>query len=686
MVYDDSLAAGWDNWSWNSDIDFDNASPVHSGAASLRVTYAGGWAGLSLRAPSPISTAGYDAIVFWIYGGSGGTQLRVITQATDTGDESDAYNVTAPAGAWSEVVVPLSALGSPAQIARINWQERTGAAQAAFYLDDIRLRSGATPPPPPSEAITLTVDATTGRHPISPYIYGMNWAGEALAQELALPVNRWGGNATTRYNYQTDISNHAMDWYFENIKESDAATPPADSAANRFIEQNQRTGTDTLLTLPISGYVANGVDRACGFSVQKYGAQTDTDPWQPDCGNGVRANGERITGNDPADTSIAAPPAFVAGWIDFLAQRYGPSNAGGVRFFNLDNEPDIWWETHRDALPVGWKYQEFRDLTFEFAAAIKQADPTALLLGPVVNGWTYYWYGAYDGQREDWATPDDRLANGDMDFVPWYLQQMKAYEDQHGTRLLDYLDLHYYPQGGVALTGAGNSAKQERRLRSTRSLWDANYVDESWIKDAGPDGGIVRLLPRMREWVAQYYPGTKLAITEYNWGALNHINGALAQADVLGIFGREGLDLATLWEPPKANEPGAFAFRMYRNYDGQGSQFGETSVHAGSTDQGKLAVYAAQRGSDGALTIMVINKSTSPIEGALKLNGTAESGYAQLYRYGVADLTQIERGADLSFDGSELVTTYPAQSISLLVITGEALALDQQLFLPAVQQ
>ncbi|MBW7886451.1 MAG: hypothetical protein H3C34_28255, partial [Caldilineaceae bacterium] len=57
-----------------------------------------------------------------------------------------------------------------------------------------------------------------------------------------------------------------------------------------------------------------------------------------------------------------------------------------------------------------------------------------------------------------------------------------------------------------------------------------------------------------------------------------------------------------------------------------------------------------------------------------------------LYRYGVSDLTQIDPGADLSNAGSELVTTYPAQSISLLVITGEALALDQQLFLPAVQQ
>ena len=153
--------------------------------------------------------------------------------------------------------------------------------------------------PPPGTEITLTVDGSTVDHAISPYIYGMNFADESLAVELDLPVNRWGGNATSRYNYQTDISNHASDWYFENIKESDATNLPADSAANRFIDQNLRTGTDTLLTLPMSGFVANAVDRACGFGIQKYGAQQAVDPYQPDCGNGVTINNTPITGNDP---------------------------------------------------------------------------------------------------------------------------------------------------------------------------------------------------------------------------------------------------------------------------------------------------------------------------------------------------------------------------------------------------
>ena len=92
------------------------------------------------------------------------------------------------------------------------------------------------------------------------------------------------------------------------------------------------------------------------------------------------------------------------------------------------------------------------------------------------------------------------------------------------------------------------------RLRSTRSLWDPTYADESWIADV-QDGPYVRLIPRMRDWVNANYPGTKLAVTEYNWGGLESINGALAQADVLGIFGREGLDLATIWGPPSTGQP-----------------------------------------------------------------------------------------------------------------------------------
>ena len=201
-------------------------------------------------------------------------------------------------------------------------------------------------------------------------------------------------------------------------------------------------------------------------------------------------------------------------------------------------------------------------------------------------------------------------------------------------------------------------------MRSTRLLWDPTYTEESWIAEP------VYLVPRMHDWVAARYPGTRLAITEYNWGALDSLNGALAQADVLGIVGRERLDLATLWAPPEADQPGAFAFRMYRNVDGAGNGFGELGVLAVSTDESLLAVYGALRVDSGELTVMAINKTLAPLTSALTLSSFVATGPAQVWRYSAADLGGILREADLTIGGAETPVTFPASSITLLVLPG----------------
>src|SRR5262249_59738112 len=117
------------------------------------------------------------------------------------------------------------------------------------------------------------------------------------------------------------------------------------------------------------------------------------------------------------------------------------------------------------------------------------------------------------------------------------------------------------------------------------------------------------LIPRLRNWVnTRYLAGTPIAITEYNWGAEGHINGATAQADVLGIFGREGLDMAARWAAPDPSTPTYKAIKMYTNYDNNGSGFGDTSVQASGPNPDTLATFAALRSVDGALTVMVLNK------------------------------------------------------------------------------
>lgn len=257
----------------------------------------------------------------------------------------------------------------------------------------------------------------------------------------------------------------------------------------------------------------------------------------------------------------------------------------------------------------------------------------------------------------------------------YYLKSFSDYAAaNNGRRLLDYFDEHYYPQGsGVALSGAGSAGTQALRLRSVRSLWDPAYKDESWIGAAGQvNAPPIQLIPRMKMWVAGNYPGTKTAITEYNFGALDNINGALTQADVLGVFGREGLDLATLWGSPAPGDPGAFAFRMYRNYDGRGARFGETSVLASSGDQGKLSVYAAQRARDGSLTVLVVNKSGQPLTSPLGIRRFAGNGVVQRWTYSGARLGTIVRGSNLTLRAGSVSATYPASSVTLLVLPPRA--------------
>jgi hypothetical protein len=664
-IYVDSLTGGFEDWSWGGiDKNLGNDKPVHGGAHSIAVKYTDGWSGLQFGRNDILEVSGYDTFRFWVHGGTvGGQQIEV---SVGSSNASVKQVVRPKASTWTKVDVPLHDLGKPTGINLIYWFNSTPGPQPVFYLDDISFVLKGAPPPPPVAGPALRVNVVAGRHPISPYIYGMNFAAESLAAELRLPVRRWGGNATTRYNWKNDTSNRAGDWFFENIPyDNDPSQLPDGSEADRFVEQDRQTSTRTLLTVPLIGWTPRSRSVACGYSVQKYGAQQEVDPWNPDCGNGISTDGSVIDSNDPKDTSIAITPAFVKDWLAHLIGKYGTAADSGVRFYNLDNEPMLWSSTHRDVHPLPTSYDEIRKRTYAYAAAIKAMDPDAQTCGPAVWGWTAYFWSALDWEPggDWWNHPQDRLAHGDIPFVDWYLQQMRAFERKNGTRILDYLDVHFYPQGdGVFSEGAGNSDVQALRLRSTRALWDRTYTDESWI--ATP----VYLIPRMRQWVARNYPDTKLAVSEYSWGAMGAMNGALAQADVLGIFGREGLDLATLWGAPTSDQPGAFAFRMYLNYNGLGAAFGDMSVRAASTDQDRLSIYAAQRQGDSALTLIIINKTSRALKSRVKLSGFLPGAAARVYRYGMDNLVQIVRGPDQAVGPDGFAATFPASSITLIEI------------------
>jgi hypothetical protein len=511
--------------------------------------------------------------------------------------------------------------------------------------------------------VTINVDAAANRRPIDPNIYGVAHATTAQLNDLNTPLNRNGGNNTTRYNWQLNADNRGNDWYYQSIADGSATSG---ERGDTFLANARAANAKAMLTVPLIEWVAKvGLNRSklASFSIAKYGPQTGNDwQWFPDAGNGVRTNGQFVTGNDPNDANVPSNSAFQQGWIQHLVNRWGSNASGGLRYYILDNEPSLWHATHRDVRPTGATMEEIRNKTIDFAGRIKAVDPSALVVGPEEWGWSGYLFSGYDqqyGSIHGWGSLPDRNNHGGADYLPWFLDQLRQNHAATGQRLLDVFTVHYYPQSGE-FSDDVSSAMQMRRNRSTRSLWDPNYVDESWINDR------VRLIPRLKNWVAAYYPGTPIGITEYNWGAENHINGATAQADIYGIFGREGLDMGARWATPAASTPTYKAMKMYRNYDGNKSTFGETSVAASVPNPDTVAAFAALR-SDGALTVMVINKYLSANTPAtINLSSFAHRGTAEMWQ--LTSANAITRLADLGFGANSVALTLPPQSITLVVI------------------
>lgn len=556
-------------------------------------------------------------------------------------------------------------------------------------------------------AVNVSVDVNLDRRLVHPEIYGMNFGTAAQVTALKLPLRRWGGNSVTRYNWQGIEHNSASDWFYINYGPSQ--TDDADS----FVSQIRSAGGQALVTIPTIGWtpIDSGETRHWGFSVTKYGPQLNTEfsasggqSWaNPDAGDGTcdtaqntkinpntgqrYCQGGKIVGNDATDTSVAASPAFEAAWIAHLQTLFGTAAAGGVRYYALDNEPMLWNSTHRDVHPAAPTFAEIWGKAQSYGSAIKAQDPAAQVLGPVTWGYCDLFGSAADNCVDG----SDRAAHGGMPFVAWYLQQVCANPLAGGRRLVDYLDLHYYPQGSnIALSNSedsnGSNGTFERRLRSLKELYDPAWVSESWISDLGDTDANhyskPGLLPRVRAWIDQYCPGTGIAITEYNWGGVDHdwepttsdqgVSAALAQAEALAIFGREGVALATRWVAPKVGTAVETAFRLFLDYDGSGSRVVGYATRAVSANVDSVGAYAVDLPRRRTM-VLLFNKTSSAQTVNLSF-AQHYSGNWTVFRFtgngggfGVSAITAAASGS-LANQTALSLANVPARSANLLVL------------------
>ncbi len=641
-----------------------------------------------------------------------GSQMQFSAAINGTASSAVTWSVAAPSGSsLSPGTISTSGLyttpyPAPATVT-VTATSTSGVTSGMSGSTTVTLTQPAAAAGP-----ALTVNASTSgqTHAISPYIYGMSFGTSNLAEAAAfsLPIDRWGGNEATSYNYLYDLDAKGSDWYFENFIDNSNPinTPsgaPNTSGFNTQVENDAAVGAKSLGTVPIIGWVPAD-NSACSFSVAKYGAQQAVNPNRTDCGNGILINGNKVV-NDPTDTYYKVdPPTFDSTWVSFLVNKFGKAANGGVAIYELDNEPSWWDGVHIDVHPLPFTYDELTNTSIATAEAVKNADPTAGVSGPVMDYWWDYFYSKKDVESgwgsgggpcwQPWSNPVDREAHGGVPLIEYYLQQFAAASNTYGARLLDYLDLHTYYAAtyngnGVAFSTAGDTGEQQARLNSTRVFWDPTYTDPNepqpnYVTDPNYTSSCnvplqaPQLIPMVQAWVARDYPGTKVAFTEYNWGGQEHINGALAQADILGIFGMYGLDLATLWgtPDPTTQVPGLMAYEIYRNYDGNKSMFGDTALASATGNQGILSVYGALRSADNAVTVVVINKTYGDLTSTLSIQGLATTTTsAQAYLYSNANLAAIvaQPTATVTPGSAGAASTianytFPAQSITLFVV------------------
>jgi hypothetical protein len=640
-LYDEALVSGFEDWSWAAH-NLAATGDVHSPPNAIGWE-ADNWAGLFFHNNSGFDCADYLSLRLWVKGvGGGGQQIDLSILLDNSALATVDLDTYLPAGGisasqWREAVLPFAALGlTSCSFNELILQAATASNQPEVRVDDIRFIFDPTPP----AAVAVIVDPALDRRAISDLVYGVNFATPAQLAAVGYTLNRWGGNRTTRYNWQLDVDNSASDWFFTNYTgEDDPPNLPTGSSADLFMLESRAAGAEVVLTLPTMGRVAGpDRDRRWSFSQNLYGPQLqdecDVAPpeWcNPDAGNGrctqaanpLHCNAAGyIFDNVVSDTTVEVAPSFARNWAAFAASRVGASSQGGVRYFALDNEPMLWNSTHRDIHPQPPTYNEVWNRGLAVAAAVKAYDPAAQILGPDTWGWCDLWTSAADAASGvSCIDGPDRQAHGGVPFVAWYLAQSCAHLTS-GVRPIDYLDVHYYPQSGEAFGGEAYAAT---RLQSIRELWDPSYTSASWIGDE------VFLIPRLRGWIETFCPGTRLALTEYSWGDDAAPSGALAQAEVLAILGREGVDLATRWVVPASGSKTEEAFRLFLNYDGAGAKALGDRVRSISSDAADVGAFAI-RGHADELYLLLFNKDNAPREVEVAVQAPLAGNFT-LYRF-----------------------------------------------------
>jgi hypothetical protein len=528
-----------------------------------------------------------------------------------------------------------------------------------------RIRANTIRVPTGTFDVSFSVDTSAERASISPYIYGTN--SDFTGTERCT-ARRLGGNRMSGYNWENNASNGGSDWHHANdnylpwrhgIPDSESNTPGI--AVTVFHERSLSKGAYSLVTLQTAGYVAKDKN-----GIVSEGEVAPSPRWVA-----VRASKGAPFSLAPDLNDNAV---FMDEFVHFLVNRFGDaSTATGIKGYAIDNEAGLWSSTHARMHPARTSSAEVLNKSIDLARAVKLVDPHAQIFGPASYGFSEF----YDMQGStDWAS-----VKGNYDwYIDYYLDKVRIASGFEGKRLLDVLDLHGYSEIKIdgqliAHTSDDNVAANEARVQAPRSLWDPSYWEGSWISEFF--SSFLPLIPRVQRSIDTHNKETKLSFSEYNYGGEGHITGGIATADALGIFGKFGVHLATFWKLDNQIAEAPYvsaAFKLFNNYDGSASRYGDTSVKAETSDIDNSSVYSSvYRDSDDSLHLIVMNKNSNyDMNAILHLAGGTSYTSARVWAFDGNSAEITERQAVTGIANNSFTYTIPKLTVCHIVLASGA--------------
>ncbi len=620
-VYTDHLVNGFQDWGWATH-DYANPAPVHSGTASVAVTLASPYQGLQIYHPD-MDSRPYSSLSIWVNGGaSGGQRLQVygllhVGTANNAGQGQYFSLGTLHTNTWQQVIVPLSALGvaNKSNFTGFVIQDRVGAAQPTFYVDDIQLV--AAPAPALSH---LSLNATQAVRSVDARWFAVNtaiWDSNfdtpstiSLLRELGTRMLRGpGGSLSDEYHWSTD-TNLTNTWRWVT------------SFAN-FVHVATNVGAQALLTV---NYGTGSTNEAAAWVAYANGSTTNT------LSLGVDTFGANWrTVGYWASLRAAAPLGSDDGKNFLRLSRTAPL---GFRYWEIGNECYGTWETDNNAVRHDpWTYAtRARD----YLSLMKAVDST-IKIGVVVTPGE-----SSSSNNANHFAVNPRTGSTNYGWTPVMLATLKGLG-----MTPDFAIHHRYPEFTDSNNPVGADSDAFLLQCSTQWALDAADLRQQLTDYCGPAGTNVELLctENNSDAGAQGRQSTSLVTGLYYADSL----GQLMQTEFNSLVWwdlRNGTDTSgwfdsTLYGWRTYGDLGmvnGLSTRLPTFYAAKLMQFfaqpGDTLLRA-TSDYPLLAAYAARRAS-GAVSLLVLNKDTTTnFTAQVALAGFAPDAIATLRSYGI---------------------------------------------------